>query len=83
MRDKSCKLTFRMTPGELGELKQAIKASPDPWKGMSHHVHIVVLSWARRVLADQLALAMRAKDEARAERVAARRHGRKQKAAAS
>jgi hypothetical protein len=78
MGDRTRKITFRLSPEEHGEIMRAIKASPEPWRGMSHHIHFVVLTWAHRVLADQLAFEM--KNKAAARKV---RHGKMRKAAGS
>ncbi len=62
------RIIFRLTPEERGEIMQAIKASAEPWRGVSFYVHDAALSWARRLLADQLALELREKNARRAAR---------------
>jgi hypothetical protein len=53
MRERSEKLTFRLTPAERAEGREAIRLQADAWKGESTFARAAFLGWARRELADR------------------------------
>jgi hypothetical protein len=53
MRNASCSITFKLTPAQLAQLKEAIGTQDDAWLGMSHHVRMAALNWARGILSSQ------------------------------
>lgn len=59
MRNASCSITFKLTPAQLTQLKEAIGTQDDAWLGVSHHVRTAALNWARGVLSSQRLRTMR------------------------
>ncbi len=49
-RQATVSITFRLTPVQMEQLKDAIGTTSDAWLGVSHHVRTAVLNWARGTL---------------------------------
>jgi len=68
MRKATMSITFKLTPGELETILEAISLHPDAWMGKSFHVRHAVLNWARGMLGAEKARRIQAAVHAHAVR---------------
>lgn len=70
MRKATKSITFKLTPGELEIILEAVSLSKDAWMGKSFHVRHAALSWARGMVGAAKAARIQAAVQAHDVRVA-------------
>jgi len=46
MRKATARITLRFTPTQLDQVRERIRWTDEPWRGMSHHLRELILEWA-------------------------------------
>ncbi len=55
------RIEFRMTHADMGVVEAAIQLSNDSWRGKSHFARTALMNWARGMLSQARAQAIRRK----------------------